>query len=64
MQTRVTAHIPRFAGQQYEYLRTQLRGFKAQTLADFDGNMTSAAQPLSDKDIEVLADYLAGLISP
>ena len=26
-----------------------------------DGNMTSAAQPLSDKDIEVLADYAAGL---
>ncbi|HZM47106.1 MAG TPA: c-type cytochrome [Burkholderiales bacterium] len=54
-------HIPRLAGQQFEYLRTQLRGFKAQTRADLDGNMTSAAQPLSDKDIEVLADYLAGL---
>jgi hypothetical protein len=23
--------------------------------------MTAAAQPLSDKDIDVLADYLAGL---
>jgi cytochrome c553 len=54
-------HIPRLAGQQFEYLRTQLRGFKAQTRADIDGNMTSAAQPLSDKDIEILADYLAGL---
>ena len=54
-------HIPRLAGQQFEYLRTQLRGFKAQTRADIDGNMTSAAQPLSEKDIEVLADYLAGL---
>jgi cytochrome c553 len=29
--------------------------------ADLDGNMTSAAQPLNDRDIEVLADYLAGL---
>ena len=57
-------HIPRLAGQQYEYLKTQLRGFKAQTRADLDGNMTSAAQPLSDKDIEVLADYLAGLGAP
>jgi cytochrome c553 len=57
-------HIPRLAGQQYEYLKTQLRGFKAQTRADMDGNMTSAAQPLSDKDIEVLADYLAGLALP
>ena len=53
-------HIPRLAGQQFEYLKTQLRGFKAKTRADIDGNMTSAAQPLSDKDIEILADYLAG----
>ena len=54
-------HIPRLAGQQYEYLRTQLRGFKARTRFDMDGNMTSAAQALSDADIEILADYLAGL---
>ena len=57
-------HIPRLAGQQFEYLRSQLRGFKAQTRADIDGNMTSAAQLLSDNDIEVLADYLAGLGAP
>ncbi len=54
-------HIPRLAGQQPEYLRTQLRGFKARTRFDMDGNMTAAAQPLSDKDIEILVDYLAGL---
>ena len=54
-------HIPRLAGQQFEYLRTQLRGFKARTRADLDGNMTSAAQSLSDRDIEILADYLSGL---
>jgi cytochrome c553 len=54
-------HIPRLAGQQHQYLITQLRGFKAQTRADIDGNMTSAAQLLSEKDIEVLADYLSGL---
>jgi cytochrome c553 len=54
-------HIPRLAGQQHEYLLAQLRLFKAQKRADLDGNMTSAAQPLGDKDIEVLADYLAGL---
>jgi cytochrome c553 len=54
-------HIPRLAGQQLEYLRVQLRAFKAQTRADIDGNMSAAAQPLSDKDIEILADYLAGL---
>lgn len=54
-------HIPRLAGQQAEYLRTQLKLFKAGRRADMDGNMTSAAQALNDKDIEVLVDYLAGL---
>ena len=54
-------HIPRLAGQQREYLRTQLLGFKARTRFDMDGNMTSATQPLSAGDIEILADYLAGL---
>lgn len=57
-------HIPRIAGQQFDYLIVQLRGFKAQKRADIDGNMTSAAQALSDKDIEVLADYIAGLGAP
>ena len=54
-------HIPRLAGQQFEYLRVQLRGFKAGTRSDFDGNMTSAAKAASERDLEVLADYLAGL---
>jgi cytochrome c553 len=54
-------HIPRLAGQQRGYLRAQLRGFKAGTRFDMDGNMTSAAQSLSDADIEILADYLAGM---
>jgi len=57
-------HIPRLAGQQYEYLKAQLRGFKAQTRADLDGNMTSAAQALTDKDIDVLVDYISGLGAP
>ena len=54
-------HIPRLAGQQYEYLRTQLKLFKAQKRADIDGNMTSAIQAVPVEDLEVLADYLAGL---
>ena len=57
-------HIPRLAGQQYEYLKTQLRGFKAQTRSDLDGNMTSAAQALTEKDIDVLVDYISGLGTP
>ena len=54
-------HIPRLAGQQAEYLRVQLRGFKAQTRFDMDGNMPSAAQPLSPADIDLLAEYISGL---
>ena len=54
-------HIPRIAGQPYQYLRAQLLGFKAQRRFDIDGNMTSAAQALTEQDIEVLADYLAGI---
>jgi cytochrome c553 len=54
-------HIPGLAGQQPDYLRVQLQGFKAQTRFDMDGNMTSAAQPLSTSDIDLLADYLASL---
>jgi cytochrome c553 len=54
-------HMPRLAGQQYEYLKTQLRGFKASTRFDMDGQMTSAAQALSDAEIEILANYLAGI---
>lgn len=57
-------HIPRLAGQQADYLRTQLRGFKASTRFNMDGNMTSAAQGLSDADIDTLADYLSGLGAP
>jgi cytochrome c553 len=57
-------HIPRLAGQHAEYLRTQLRGFKASTRFDMDGQMTSAAQALTDADIDILADYLSGLGTP
>jgi cytochrome c553 len=57
-------HIPRLAGQHYEYLRAQLMAFKAQKRADSDGNMSAAVQALTEKDLEVLADYLAGLDTP
>jgi len=54
-------HIPRLAGQQADYLRTQLLGFKAGTRFDMDGNMTAAAQALTPADIETLARYLSTL---
>ena len=53
--------MPRLAGQNYEYVRAQLHAFKAGKRGELEGNMTAAAQPLSDKDIDVLADYIAGL---
>jgi len=45
----------------HEYLRVQLQGFKAGVRFDMDGNMTSAAQPLSAADIDRLAAYISGL---
>ena len=57
-------HIPRLAGQQFAYLKTQLRSFKTRTRGDFDGNMSSAAQVLTEREIDILADYLSGLSPP
>ncbi len=54
-------YAPNLTGQSYEYLLKQLRGFKSQTRGDLDGTMTSAAQPLSDTDIDDLAEYIAHL---
>src|SRR3989449_5435900 len=57
----LTGHeqVPRLAGQDLAYLVKLLRGFKAQTAGDLDGTMTTAAQPLSEADIENLAHYMA-----
>ena len=51
--------IPRIAGQHLEYVRTQLRLYRARTRADLDGQMTSAAQALTDENIENLAHFVA-----
>lgn len=65
-----SCHAPAFTGQQYaprlrglsyEYLLRQLRGFKAQTRGELDGSMTTAAEPLTEPEIEALAHYLAHL---
>ena len=53
--------IPRLAGQDLQYLRKLIRGFKEKTASDLDGTMTMAAVPLSEDDIEVLAQFLASL---
>ncbi|QRX81636.1 cytochrome c [Glaciimonas sp. PAMC28666] len=56
-------HIPRLAGQHYDYIKAQLTSFHASTRYDMDGVMTSAAQALSENDIETLAVYVSGLTS-
>jgi cytochrome c553 len=53
--------LPRLAGQKRVYLAAQLQAFKTGTRTGVDGTMASAAQPLSDADIDLLAAYLAGL---
>ena len=57
-------HIPRLAGQHKPYLLEQLKAFKAAKRADFDGTMTSAAQGLGADELELVAEYLATLVSP
>jgi cytochrome c553 len=53
-------YTPHITGLSYEYLLTQLRGFKARSRGELDGStMTAAAQPLTDEDIEILAYYLS-----
>lgn len=63
----IACHNPRGTGQHYpprlnalhyDYLIAQLRGFRAQTRAELDGTMTSAARSLSEEDIEALAHFL------
>lgn len=53
--------IPRLAGQDFQYLVKQMRGLKDGSRRDFDGTMASAAQVLSQSDIENLAHYLASM---
>ena len=53
--------IPRVAGQYPQYIKKQLRDFKARRRTNDAGNMTSVAATLSDDDIENLAQYIANL---
>src|SRR6185503_13168599 len=53
--------IPRVAGQHYAYVVKQMRDFKDRKRTNDAGNMASVSRMLSDRDIEDLAHYLAGL---
>ncbi len=56
--------VPRIAGQRIEYLTAQLKGFRAGTRGDIDGNMSAAVKDLTDAEIDTLADYVSGLSTP
>jgi len=56
--------VPRIAGQHVDYLTAQLRGFRAGTRGDIDGNMSAAVKDLTDAEIATLADYISGLSTP
>ena len=53
--------IPRVAGQHYPYIVKQLKDFKTSRRTNDAGNMTAVAKTLSDRDIDDLGHYLAGL---
>jgi cytochrome c553 len=53
--------IPKVAGQNFDYVVSMLKAFKAKTRTNDAGNMTSVASTLSDEDIENLGHYIAGL---
>ena len=56
----IPAQYPRLAGQHSDYTKTQLTTFRQGERTNSPQMMTIAAN-LSDKEIEALADYIAGL---
>ena len=53
--------IPRVAGQHYDYIVKQMKDFKTAKRTNDAGNMASVSKTLSDRDMDDLAHYLAGL---
>jgi len=49
------------AGQDRDYLRKRLYGYKTKTTSDLDGMMTMVAQALGEQDIDLLVEYMASL---
>ena len=56
----IPAQFPRLAGQHAEYTKTQLSAFRSGARAN-NSVMNMVAAKLNDKEIEALAQYLAGL---
>jgi hypothetical protein len=58
----IPAQYPRLAGQHPEYIVAQLKSFKAGERANGNAaQMMTIASRLSDKEMDALAEYLAGL---
>ena len=58
----IPAQYPRLAGQWADYTKTQLMAFRAgERQNDPQGMMRGVAAKLSDKEIDAVADYIAGL---
>jgi cytochrome c553 len=54
------AQYPRLAGQHGDYTKAQLIAFRQGERTN-NAQMTTIAANLSDKEVEALADYIAGL---
>ncbi len=58
----IPAQYPRLAGQWAEYTKAQLLTFRSgERTSDPNGMMRGVAAKLSDREIEAVADYVAGL---
>lgn len=58
----IPAQYPRIAGQFAEYLEAQLKAFRAGTRAnDPNGMMRGVAVRMNDREIQAVAEYIAGL---
>jgi cytochrome c553 len=56
------AQYPRIAGQFPEYIDAQLKAFRSGARAnDPNGMMRGVAAKMSDRDIQAVAEYAAGL---
>jgi cytochrome c553 len=53
--------VARLAGQDRDYLRKRLHGYRTKTTSDLDGMMTMVAQPLTETEADLLVDYMASL---
>ncbi len=56
----IPAQFPRLAGQHSDYIKTQLTSFRQGERAN-SAQMSAIGANLSDKEIEALSDYVAGL---